>query len=101
MSECCIRDCVELAEYTPTLILHAKGHRPDEYEPAKAAVNAGFCRYHSSSTTAYEILSEEAWTRICIEFYRSNRVQPDQENVGIEWAKIGDRDTSVEVLPFA
>lgn len=99
--KCAALDCNEDHEYLPTLIVHAKGHRPDEYEPARIPINYGFCRYHADNLEAYNIITETDWTKICLEFYRSHRVQPDKENVGIEWSKIGEVETTVEVPPLS
>lgn len=100
MSECCANGCTQVGEYTAVIILHARGHRPDEYEPARVELPYVFCHEHSTKLEAYDTLSEADWTRICVNFYRNHRVQPDRTNVGIEWFKLGEIETAVEPPPL-
>ena len=92
---CAVIGCSDHGQKFPTLILHAKGHREDEYTPAKVKFPRAFCLKHSK-LDAYDILSEEDWLKITLEFYRDKRIAPDRTRVDIEWQDITDESQVVE-----
>ena len=84
---CSVVGCSKHGTKIPTLILHAKGHKENEYTPAMVKFPRAFCPEHTK-LDAYDILSEADWLKITLEFYRDGRIQPDRTRVDIKWADI-------------